>query len=347
MTGERLKVLFICRGSAHDGLGHVIRSRIVADAMCEVALVKLVVIGDAYVSNLLADRGLEYTIVENSDQAVCLCREFMPDVVIFDLTYMDETEFDTIRQSSMTVSLSSIFNCFSGVDVVFHRTSILGEDWPIGGTKPLIRSGLEYTVIGKHCQRISDEVYQRSLEIEPLSIAISMGGTDAANKTLQVINKIKYVPEKLILWVLLGEGYSHSYHRLVNCMRGSKHEIILAKTYDSMWRILNTCSMVILAGGITTYEAAYAGLPSINTLEKDTQYFLIQELVERGVCLCAGHTFAESLKALKNIISHLYRNRHELSEMHLKSNALIDGIGVQRIIDEIQIGYYWKRKLES
>ena len=341
MTKPQLKILFICRGSAYDGIGHVIRSRTVARAMREVALVKLVVIGEAYVDNLLADRGLDHTTVTHDDQAMHIYREFMPDVVIFDLLYLDETVFQAISQSTITVGLSPIFNCLSRLDLLFHRTAIPDENWPINGTKPLIRSGLEYAVVCEHCYRIPEDFYRQNLKIETLSVAISMGGTDAANKTLQVLNTIKQVPEKLFVWVLLGEGYMHSYQDLVDCMRRSRHEIILAKANDSMWRILSMCSLAILAGGTTTYEAAYAGLPSINTLEAEEHFFLIQELVEKGVCLCAGHTFPESLRILNDRIIHLNRNRHELLALHLRSKRLIDGLGAQRIIEVIQ-EYYQK-----
>jgi len=336
VTERSLKVLFICSGSVQHGIGHVMRSRTVARAMRPSASVKMVVIGDAYVSDLLADSELDYVIATREDEVMPVFHEHTPDVAIFDLMHYGEANFQDIRQSTMTVSLSPIFNCLLAVDVVFHRTAIRGENWPVGGTKPLVRSGLEYAVVGEHCHRIPEEAYRQNLERETLSIAVSMGGTDAANKTLQVVRTMKQIPERLLVWVLLGEGYAHSYQDLVEAMRGSQHEIILAKTNDSMWRILSTCSLAVLAGGTTTYEAAYAGLPSINTLETDQHLFLIQELVERGLCLCVGRTFAESLRALNEVISHLNRNRQELAAMHLRSKGAIDGLGVQRIVGEIE-----------
>ena len=343
MARPRLKVLFICRGSARDGIGHVIRTRTVARALGEVASVKVVVLGDDYVANLMMDSGLDYLLVQQENEVGRIFGEYRPDVSVFDLMNFDEGDFRMIGQASTTVSLSPIFNCLSGVELLFHRTSIPGEDWPTHGRSPRISSGLEYTVVGEHCRRISEVAYRRNLEHETLSVAISMGGTDAANKTLKVVQRIKELPEKLLLWVLLGEGYAHSYQTLVDSMHGSPHEMILAKTNDSMWHILETCSLAILAGGTTTYEAAFAGLPSVITLETKQHFFLVQELVERGVCLCTGYTFSQSLCALNDLVGALNRNRHELLEMHLRSKDLIDGLGVRRIIDEIQ-GYCWERQ---
>ena len=337
---SRLKVLFICRGSASDGLGHVMRSGTVAHAMIRTTIVKMIVIGDEYVNNVLADKGFNYIVVANDEQAMLSFHEFNPAIVIFDLLQLNETNFETISQSTMTISLSPIFNRLLGVDMIFHRTSITGKDWQVTSPRPLIRSGLEYAIINENCYLIPEDIYQQNLEHEILSLAISMGGTDAANKTLQVLNIIKQIPGKLLLWVMLGEGYAHSYQDLVECMRGSKHSIILAKTNDSIWRVLSTCSLAILAGGIMTYEAAYAGLPSVNTLESDQHFFLIQELVDRGACLCAGQTFNESLIKLTDIVSHLNNNRNELLQMHKCSRGLIDGLGSQKVINEIQQYYF-------
>ena len=339
-----MKVLFICRGSVYDGIGHVMRSRTVACAMSPSIQVKLVAIGDPYVDNLLNGKDLDYAVITRDEQAMRIFREFMPDIVMLDLMYLNEADFQSISESTMTVSLSPIFNCLPEVDLVFHRTAFLGENWVVNGKGPLIRSGLKYTIVSEHCRRIPDDVYQKNLSLETLSILVSMGGTDAANKTLRVLNVIKQVSERLLIWVLLGEGYVHSYQGLVECIHGSQHEIILAKTNDSMWRILDTCSLAILAGGVTTYEAAYAGLPSINTLETKQHFFLIRELVERGACVCAGYTFDESLSVLNDIIRCFNRDRHALLKMRLKSKELIDGLGVQRIVDEIQI-YYQKYHL--
>lgn len=335
MTGAPLKVLFICRGSIKDGLGHVIRSRRVADVLRRYGMVKLVIIGDESAENLLVNRDLDYLITSHEQHALNHFQHFGPDVVIFDLTRFDETLFEEIRRASRVVSLSPIFNCLHRVDLIFHRTQVRGQTWPTSEGGPLIRCGLEYAIIGDHCQKIPEAVYRANLEHDALAVAISMGGADAANKTLAVLNKVKDVSEKVLFWVLLGEGYNHSYEELVRCVRGSKHEIILAKTNDSMWRILNTCALAILASGTTTYEAAYAGLPSINTLEAEDQFFLIQELVEKGAATFAGYTFEESLRTMRGLISRYSRHREELLRMHLNCRGLIDGHAAERVAQEV------------
>ena len=104
-----------------------------------------------------------------------------------------------------------------------------------------------------------------------------------------------------------------------------------------MWRILSSCAIGIFAGGITTYEAAYAGLPSINTIVSDKQHFLLKELEEMGACFCIGsdpNTFGVHIN---RILIELDANRDELINMHRRSKLLIDGLGAYRIANDLNL----------
>jgi len=188
-------------------------------------------------------------------------------------------------------------------------------------------------VISPNCRKIDSEQFYYTLNSERLSVAISMGGTDAANKTLRVLETVKSSRQRILFWVLLGEGYAHSYQALVDCISGSHHEVIIAKTNDSMWRILSMCSLAILAGGVTTYEAAFAGLPSINLLEDLNHSFLIQELEDKGVSIIAEKPFPEALSDLNFILDTFAENRGQLLKMHEQLQGVIDGGGAARVVD--------------
>lgn len=330
------RIMFLCRGSVQNGLGHVIRSRRIAKALHPEFSIKFVVIGDEAPENLLANEDFSHAITSSEANALKHFDSFQPDLTIFDLTHVCDETFSPIKSACRTISLSPIFSHLNAVDVVFHRSKERGVDWPTSGERPVIFAGLDYSVISDHCRRITTPEFDRNINDEVLSVAISMGGTDAPNKTLAILKRIREINEKVLFWAILGEGYSHSYEELVHAIRGSKHEIILAKTNESMWRILNTCSLVLLAGGTTTYEAAYAGIPSINMIETAEQFFLIKELVSEGVCTFAGYSFEESLRNIKGLISRFSRNRHELRTMHERAIGLIDGRGVERITSEIR-----------
>lgn len=329
------RILFVCRGSVQDGIGHVTRTRAVAKAMQELAVVSVVAIGGHFVNNLLDGLDMDFSVVPSTPDVVSIATEFRPDVVVFDLLHIDEPTFGALTREVVSVSLSPVFTHIEDVDVLFHRTRVTDPAWSRLGHPPQIRSGLKYAVLGEECQRIPTPVFREAMTRERLSVAVSMGGTDAANKTLKVLDALRENGSPLLLWVLLGEGYEHSFHDLVDCAQAARHEVILAKTNDSMWHILRNCAVAVLAGGTTTYQAVYAGLPSINLLERDEQYYLLEELVEEGAVLCAGTQFEAALQQLNGMIQRCGDDRARLSAMHERSRGLIDGRGASRIAQEI------------
>ncbi len=330
--GRQRRVLFLCRGSTRDGLGHVMRCRSIALQMLETASVHILVIGDAYVETLLHGQGVEYVIVEHDEQALQRIGTIAPEIVVFDLERFDARACAELRQQAMTVSVCPTFEHIADVDLIFHRTRCCGPDWPLDRLRGQLRTGLEYAVVRRQCVRITTVQYAANLEMDPLAVAISMGGADAGNKTLQVLESLCAIERPLLLWVLLGEGYAHSYTALVDCVsRNGRHEIILAKTSDSMWRVMRTCALAVLAGGTVTYEAVFAGLPSINLFDNGRHTFLVEELVDRQVALSAGYPLVSASAAAQAYVAHLESHRAELLAMHRACAGLIDGAAAERI----------------
>lgn len=334
----RPRLLMICRGSSDHGLGHVMRTRTVASCLARRLQVAIVALGEtAVLTSLLQGRNLTFRIENDPGKVLAVQSELQPDIVVFDAIDFPEPVLLELRRRAMLVSLSPAFSGQAHMDLLFHRTKYLGRELGSPAPPESLRCGLEYVVLRENCLQIGEDVYERNLARQPLSIAISMGGVDAGNNTLRLLASISQLAHPLLVWVLLGEGYAHSYQALVDCTnRAGRHEIILAKTTDSLWRVLETSSLAILAGGVTTYEAAFARLPSINVLANERGPILVQELVEAGVCLAAGPPFASALPAINTHIARLEQSRGELLNMHRHCHGLIDGHGAERIAHQIE-----------
>ena len=144
------RVMFLCRGSLRDGMGHVTRSRSVALEMTRHADVKFVVVGDSFTNNLLVDSGIDYQIVASVDEANQILNYFRPQVVFIDMLEMSENEFDALSSYSMTVSLSPIFNQQDNVDMVFSRTRLAYLERGVRTRGPQLHCGPEYAIISDH-----------------------------------------------------------------------------------------------------------------------------------------------------------------------------------------------------
>ena len=331
-----IRVALICRGSAQIGLGHVMRCRTIAAAMSGLADVHVITLGDFEVCANLLRPLVPFTHAASDSAALRITRRHGADTIVFDMLEFDPEVFKRIADQVTTVCLSPIFNLLDQVDLAFSRAASPTHQELMSRGRPVMRVGCQYTTISPHCRRVETDVYCRGLEMEPLAVAIAMGGADAPNHTLRILEAIRHLDAGILSWVMLGEGYTHSYQRLIDCMRADhRHEIILAKTNNSMWRILSGCSVAILAGGITTFEAAYAGIPSIIALSHDRDRFLIHELIDTGACTCAGAPFDRALGNVASELAYLNAHRKELLAMHVRCKELLDNKGPQRVAREI------------
>lgn len=332
-TPRELRIAFVCRGGTSVGMGHIMRTAAIAGELRRInqATSHVILIGDESLGRAFFNGNTDWSAADSDAEAAAVVERFEPHAVVFDTIDMDAGRLRGIRKGRVLVGLSPVCAFMDQLDLVFSRAPLMPAQ-----SAGDVRAGPQYATIGPHCRRVSTSDYRRNLALEPLAVAISMGGADAANKTLRILEAIRDVPCSLLIWALLGEGYLHSYQALVDCVSADRrHEIILAKTRDSMWRIMGGCCVAILGGGITAYESVYAGIPAILTLDDDRDHFLVEQLVGRGACRYAGAPLGASLAGIVHELTELNERREELLAMHRASRTLLDGRGAGRIAEEL------------
>ncbi len=329
-----MKLQVVCRGSTKEGLGHLFRTRTFAKTAQLNHQVSVVAIVEPDLQVIFSELDCPVYFAEREQDILPLVQTNPADVLIFDLTHLDKDIFQRVTHiPRLTASISPIFEHIPQIDVLFTRTARAPQ---IPGVQ--IYGGLQYAIFNEHCQTITDDTFIQNLKLPELSIAVCMGGTDAANKTLAVLKALMHVPDSCTIWVLLGEGYAHSYNALVETARyNPRHEVILAKTGRSMWRVMSNCVLAILAGGLTTVEAICAGLPTINLFERSEHIDVIsQELFELGVCLNGGVFSDTTLTTMVTTVKHLYHKRQQIYAMHQRTKGLVDTDGSKRVLRKLE-----------
>ena len=313
-----MRVLFICKYGINIGMGHLSRSKALAIAINKLYPkfeINFIAFGEGFAQKLFAETKF-HTLFLSEENFFHLENRY--DIVFIDMLEASSTLMEKLADIRCKVSLSPIFNHFEYMDILFHRTKYLNKNevYP-----QLVYAGLKYTIIPNSCQRVPTYRYESALENEYFPIAISMGGGDAANKTLNCLRELKKCEVPATFWVMLGEGYTHSYDQLVEEIRNNtKHEIILVRSNKNMWQIMQNCVLCIIPGGVTAYEAVYAGIPFIAIEQEKEKKFLLRELLENKVC-----EISDSFENINTRIKYLYNNQKELLMMHFNSKGLISG----------------------
>ncbi len=331
-----MKSAIICRGSTRHGLGHLFRTRTFARALCDRGHdVEVIAVLEPGLEGILSELPCTVIAVRDDDDVIEPVARRAPDVCVLDTTTLKRAVLRQVRaHARLTASLSPVFEHASEIDLLFSRSK---RAPPAPGAVKVV-GGLEYAVFGEHCRAIDDDAFERSLAASSKPIAVSMGGSDAANKTLRVLEALGGIEGDLTIWVLLGEGYAHSYDALVRASRGDRrHEVVLAKTSRSMWQVMDRCVLAVLAGGLTTVEAVYAGLPSINLFENQAAIdAAAQELFDHGVCRNGGLLSEESLATLVRGVRSLLHEPELLRQMRERTRGLVDLRGAERVIAVIE-----------
>lgn len=327
-----MRMQVVCRGSVTEGLGHILRTRTFANHAARFHEVEVLALVDPDLEILLASLPCPVYPARREIDLLPRIARFQPEVLVFDTTRMDpDTLAAARRPARLLVSISPVFDQAARLDFLVTRA----RPPRLPGVQ--ILAGLEYAIFGDHCQPIEEATYERNLSLPELPIAVSMGGADAANKTLAVLQAITRMPEPSTIIVLLGEGYAHSYNALVDKVRGdTRHEVILAKTNRSMWRVMSHAAVGLLAGGLTTVEAIHAGLPTLNLLDRPEHRHLLGDFFDLGVCLDGGPFSRESLDRAVQTLRHLHGHRDELRRMRQRSAGLLDNHGPRRVLQAIE-----------
>lgn len=329
-----MKVVVYCTGGTKLGFGHLLRSKTFVKSAPEYIQILLLPVVDDEDKHIFNDTKAITTVCNSEESALKAARDFGPDVFVFDTVFCSDHFLSEVKSfSPITVSISPVFNQMVHMDYLFTRN----EHTPSVGNVNVFK-GFQYALFNENCRFIPDEVYYHNLSREFLTVGIAMGGGDAPNKTLQVLLSICQMDVPCTFWVLLGEGYKHSYQDLVNSIRkDSNHEIILAKTNRSMWNVLSNCSVAVLAGGLTTLEAVYAGLPTLNIFERDDHLVATgKALFENGIAENLGIFSESSLSQLPQRLTYLNSNKSHLLQMRERSKGKVDKLGPVRIFEKLK-----------
>lgn len=326
-----MRIAVFCTGGTDLGFGHFFRSKTFARSAPESCTVRIFPVVAGEDRHFFTEISGITTPCAHEEEAVNEILKFKPDILVFDAVFCSAEMISALRPAvRLLASISPVFNQMRAVDLLFTRNKDAND---IDGVQ--VYKGMQYAIFNENCTFISDEGYFYNLSKPMMPIGISMGGGDAPNKTLNVLKVLAGLPAPCTFWVLLGEGYRHSYQHLVDAIhKESNHEIILAKTNRSMWHVLSNCCMGILAGGLTTIEAVYAGLPTLNIFDKKEHLEATGiEFFTRGAAECIGIFGKDSLAQLGSRVAELYAQKSQLVQMRERSKGQVDRLGPQRIYD--------------
>ena len=191
--------------------------------------------------------------------------------------------------------------------------------------------GLDYSIIRKEFLK------EKMTPLENRTkLLINFGGSDIANLTLSMINKLiasRIVERAKDIIVITGGAYNES--EKVTALSAIEGFIHIHNCQD-MAKILAQCKVAICAPGAIVYELAFCGVPSIFLTVADNQLLSAQAHQKAGWCEVENGLDRQGIALSLQHLSRIWHDIERLQEMSHTAQELIDGKGVQRICTAIK-----------
>lgn len=181
--------------------------------------------------------------------------------------------------------------------------------------------------------------WQRSLPLVASKLLVTLGGADPDNVTLKVIQGLHLVErEKMEVVVVVGGSNPH-YEQLESASQESRFPICLESNVTNMPELIAWADVAITAGGSTSWELAFMGLPSVILVLAENQRLIAEKLGGMGVAMNLGwHENISHGEIAKAITSLSFANAQLLvlaekrKEMTRKGQELVNGYGAARVV---------------
>lgn len=338
-------VLFRADGSSELGMGHIMRGLALAESLAkeDVTTVFAARPLEPRVSEVITQQGYEVEVIattsleEDADLTACCADKRGIRTVITDICHSRNLQnpillrryHRRLADSFETVALSAGTDLDIPADVVVNPYVGAGiSDRP--SEARLYLAGPKYFIFRPE---FTARPGRRSIPRIGKRVLITMGGGDNSAPLRKVIDALLQVglPE-MTAKVLLGASSRREVERAIRDGVGSYegHLEILGHSSDIAGMML-WADLAVIGDGLTKYEAAVTGTPSIMLSRPDSLQELNERFAAAGSTIHLGDWMSSSTEAIADEIRRLLESPDERRRMSRRGRRLLDGAGASRV----------------
>lgn len=336
MSDGVIKVLFRLDYGGPFGLGHLIRSKALADALLKVKLANKKIestfaIKTVYAADVVNPHQLLF--IDTEEEFILIAGSY--DIIIID--HYDYTSGLFLQLSKIKSSILVVLDdeCNRGdlyADVIVNSAinpaaGTFTLNYKKAAAKAKLLLGSKYVLLR--------QIFNQN-EIQPFkqrdSIIITFGGSDITGLTLPVLKRLIHsslINSKII--VVTAAGYQNCEEIKQYCLQ---QHFIYKHSVENMAELFLTAKFAISAAGSTIFELACCGVPAVFAVVADNQLLSAKEQSQHGWCSvidCRNENKVDGLilSAEKMI------NECSLKKMSNKARLLFDARGADRVASAI------------
>lgn len=238
-----------------------------------------------------------------------------------------ENEQQALKLVDCMVVIDDLANrehsCDILIDCGFHRKP---DDYrQLVPTNTQILIGLNYCFIPEDIKKIKNDFVSKENRMH-----VFFGGGVENLVVIDFFSKLKKILTDYCFNVAFTKKLTPEELVVVNSLSGPKDLIYAEKPLSDS---LSGCCVAIGSPGISTWERCYLGIPSFYIATNPNQIDILQSLERLGICRFLGSIESDFESILFDLKQFIHQG--EVTSISKNLTGLIDGKGIDRIIDEV------------
>ncbi|MBN2582397.1 MAG: UDP-2,4-diacetamido-2,4,6-trideoxy-beta-L-altropyranose hydrolase [Planctomycetes bacterium] len=177
--------------------------------------------------------------------------------------------------------------------------------------------------------------WRREIPAVARRVLVTLGGGAADRVMTTVIEALAQADiEGLEAKVVVGAS-AERLAKLGPAAERSGGKVRLVQAADEMPQLMAEADVAVSAGGSTSWELAYMGLPTVAVVLSDNQRPVVRRLARDGVVEDLGSPSGLTGRSIAATLVSLMRSLERRREMSCRGRRLVDGLGAARVVDHM------------
>jgi UDP-2,4-diacetamido-2,4,6-trideoxy-beta-L-altropyranose hydrolase len=332
------KVLIRADGSQQIGFGHVSRCLALAEALALQGIEAAFAIKSTsdQVARVIARQGYAvHQLAKDSSETHSLfelAQHQQARVVCIDTYEADAAYLQALKDFGLkAVFIDDFARSPISADIIVNYNAYAPDlTYQVGPATRLLL-GPRYALLQQRFKKARD--YQ-TVKLKHENVLVIFGGSDLHNWSAKIASALlQSLPETVRVTVITGPA-SVTRHELEALAKTiSRLEVELQP--EDLPAIMATACLAISGAGVTAYELACLGVPSLLMVLADNQFRNAKALDRFGIATSLGwHENLRPEEIAMAVAAHL-ADTEKLARMSERGRQLVDGMGAERVAKEI------------
>ncbi|MDI6704431.1 MAG: hypothetical protein QME40_07165 [bacterium] len=316
------RVGFSVSANRKIGIGHLIRSLSLASYLKDTTSIEVLFFmkNGGKGKDIVEDRGFEVTSKDD-----VILKRFKPQIMIIDMREVDIRYIQLLKGRGIKViCLDNVGDSRNMSDIVINGIVHLPYK---DSSQPKIYEGPDYIILNSDFVEVHDK--HKPIKEKVTKILVTFGGSDPCGLTIKVIDALSKQIFDLEITVVIGILFN-GREKLERLLYG-KRNLVLREGIKNMASLMYEADLCLTSFGITCYELACAGVPTIIISPTSYHNELAKIFARFGTSIDLGIGRYVTSSKILDAVNSLCNNRALREDMSVSGKRLIDGRGIDRV----------------